>query len=136
MYTRNGSEMLMRSSMFWSSSNCRRSRDRVMAWSAAGSQTNSAVGMMPSSATSMPKESSLKRTRYWPVLRFRPTKPWSWSAAWQISSEVMRMVNLTEKSYLDWKDGLHAWQKSLPSDGAADGKSTALQHKKTQKNGA
>jgi hypothetical protein len=48
----------------------------------------------------------------------------------------MRMVNLTEKSHRDWKDGLHAWQKILPSDGAASGKSTAKQSKKTDKIGA
>jgi hypothetical protein len=46
------------------------------------------------------------------------------------------MVNLTEKSHWDWKDGLHAWQKLRPSDGAAAAKNTAIQHKKTQKNGA
>jgi len=48
---------------------------------------------------------------------------------------VMRMVNLTEKSHRDWKDGLHAWQKILPSDGAASVKNTAMHHKKTHKNG-
>jgi hypothetical protein len=45
------------------------------------------------------------------------------------------MVNLTEKSYLDWKDGLHAWQENLPSDGAIQGKSTASHRTKVQKNG-
>jgi hypothetical protein len=48
----------------------------------------------------------------------------------------MRMVNLTEKSHMDWKDGLHAWQKLPPSGGEASGKSTAMHRKKTQKIGA
>jgi hypothetical protein len=46
------------------------------------------------------------------------------------------MLNLTEKSHRDWKDGLHAWQKLLSSDGAAAGKSTAMQGKNAQKIGA
>jgi len=46
------------------------------------------------------------------------------------------MVNLTEKSYMDWKDGLHAWRKVLPSDGAAANKSTAMPGKKNRKIGA
>ncbi|MNP31607.1 hypothetical protein D3C76_1247350 [compost metagenome] len=98
MYTRKGSQRLIRSSMFWSSSNWMRSRLKAMVPSATGAQTNSQVGMMPSSATSMPKASSLNRTMYWPVLRFRPTKPLSWSAAWQMNVEVVRMVNLMDTS--------------------------------------
>jgi len=46
------------------------------------------------------------------------------------------MVNLTEKSHRDWKDGLHAWQKGLPSNGAVRSKSTAMYRKKTEKIGA
>ena len=36
--------------------------EALMAWSDTGAQTNSWAGTMASSATSMPKESSLKRT--------------------------------------------------------------------------
>jgi hypothetical protein len=43
------------------------------------------------------------------------------------------MLNLTEKSHRDWKDGLHAWQKLLSSDGAAAGKSTAMPAEKGRK---
>ncbi|CAI8872398.1 DUF4189 domain-containing protein [Pseudomonas sp. IT-P100] len=38
-------------------------------------------------------------------MRLRPTKPLSCSAAWQMSWEVMRMINLTQVI-----DGLHAGQ--------------------------
>ncbi|MNP86817.1 hypothetical protein D3C76_1872910 [compost metagenome] len=62
MYTRNGSVMLIRSSIFCSSSKRINSRLRVMVWPSSHAQTNSLAGMMASSATSMPIESSLKRT--------------------------------------------------------------------------
>src|SRR5690606_11872559 len=91
---RSGSLRLTRSSMRCTCSQARRWRSRCIKPSPSSRQTYSLVGVMLSAGTSRPKLSSEKRSRYWPVLALKPTKPCNWSAAWQIWVDVILMANL------------------------------------------
>jgi hypothetical protein len=124
--------MLIRSSMFWSSSNWRRSR-LTGSWSVRGSPdkfggNDAVIGHVHAERIFAETHDVLAG------LAVEADKTVELVGGLADKLEVMRMVNLTEKSHRDWKDGLHAGQKVPPSSGTAAAKGTAMHRKKTEKN--